>query len=634
MRGGSGVTLCRRTVAEMELAAAARKKWKSVKLRHTSRSSPETLFTRSESSPWDMLHTQFTELMKLNGASEEWRVLVTDEASYEALLSSYHPLGVLHANALEIYESRMQVLEQRFWVEEAAQLLKLLEKCTMAAASDPVDRSSRMTILASIERATFRGVTKSDSADSTQEHKEAPPVSAALLAGLCVRLSELAGQAGFAAAAAAPAAAPLTPDLENALAIAPRFYHHAFAAVSVENVDKDSVFRRRQHEMSTLPREGSDGLDGRRMGDVATPPVRIAVARPAPPPLPPWLRCFETWRGCVGLSAESIADAGEGSSVAAGAPDPATARALARRDLDSLRTRFTPTEKLECISNAVTGLAAAGKAGGGMNADDVLSALVVTLLESKVRSPHAEAAFITAFAHDEVDFGGASGFCFSCFEAAAEATTSIALSDLLREPSGKQPLSRALSAAADERGTPCAEGVPLTPSPVGSHRSSSSEPGREAGPSAAATNTTTAVWPPKPPKPPALVDAAAAPSVASAAASVAAAAPSAAAALSPFSRWCYSAAPTAPTPRTALSPRSPPGAVRQNTAVERSFKAAEAHRKASGNVDTATARGQATSAAEAILRASQVSATRAPPEHPLSTLRSPPEHPLSISEHL
>ena len=84
------------------LAARARKRWQLIKDRHHSRSAPDNLFTDSESSPWQLLISQFEELMKLSGASDEWQLSADADSPMQALLSGHHPLGVLHANVLEV----------------------------------------------------------------------------------------------------------------------------------------------------------------------------------------------------------------------------------------------------------------------------------------------------------------------------------------------------------------------------------------------------------------------------------------------------------------------------------------------------------------------------------------------------
>jgi len=114
------------------------------------------------------------------------------------------------------------------------------------------------------------------------------------------------------------------------------------------------------------------------------------------------------------------------------------------KELSSMRMHHTPSGKLECICRAVSSLGATGStSSGGASADDVLAALVITILVTDLRSPHAEAAFIASFTHiDAVDFSGARGFCFACFEAAAEASITLPLTDLLQGPRGRLETTR------------------------------------------------------------------------------------------------------------------------------------------------------------------------------------------------
>ena len=72
------------------LAARARKRWQLIKDRHHSRSAPDNLFTDSESSPWQLLISQFEELMKLSGASDEWQLSADADSIYpKAWIDSY-----------------------------------------------------------------------------------------------------------------------------------------------------------------------------------------------------------------------------------------------------------------------------------------------------------------------------------------------------------------------------------------------------------------------------------------------------------------------------------------------------------------------------------------------------------------
>jgi hypothetical protein len=440
-----------------DLANRAQAKWTQIRARQIqfiqrSRGGLEALLTHTESSPWTILHRQFDEVMKLHSASDKWGVLMEGDASCRALLSAHHPLGVLHANAIEIFEARMQTLEQRMWVDEATQLVELLRKCTLTASGSPSDRRVRANVLRSVERATFCGAS-AEPAEVLPEPAQ-PPVL------LCLMPAE--EEASAAAKAAAKRVAPSEDTVgrtaTDAMRFATRFYHHAYAAISVGLVDKDMAFRRRQNELyswreaqaAQAPQAAqvqARAQVARRAAAAAAREDENEVAMGALPSVTatanaftalanavtalvatgPWLRCLVEAPGAAG----SAQAAGVAEDVPPKVDDVAV---TARRALSQLRTALTPTDKLDCISRAVTALAAAGSATAGATADDVLSALVIVLLESQVRSPHADAAFIAAFAHECIDFAGASGFCFSCFEAAAEATATIPLAALLDAP--------------------------------------------------------------------------------------------------------------------------------------------------------------------------------------------------------
>ena len=166
----------------------------------------------------------------------------------------------------------------------------------------------------------------------------------------------------------------------------PRFYYQAFASLAAEMHEKDRSFQAHQHQLAVrtadegAPKSGSGG-------------------------------------------------SGSGSSGPADPLAPTRVQFAAQRSLSMLRTSAAPSIKLEYICAAVSALASAGE--GRWGADDVLSMLVLAMLRSDVRAPHAEAAFITHFAHEGVDLGGASGYCLACFEAAAEAAATLALDELL-----------------------------------------------------------------------------------------------------------------------------------------------------------------------------------------------------------
>jgi hypothetical protein len=458
-----------------DLADRARAKWTQIRARQDqfiqrSRGSLEALLTHTESSPWKLLHRQFDEVMKLHSASDKWGVLMEGDASCRALLSAHHPLGVLHANAIEIFEARMQTLEQRMWVDEATQLVELLRKCTLAASGSPSDRRVRANVLRSVERATFCGAS-AEPAEVLPEPAQ-PPASALpppLLLCLLPAEEEASAAAKAAAKKVVPSDGTAGRTATDAIRAAPRFYFHAYAAISVGLVDKDMAFRRRQNELQSW-REAQAALaaqaaqaqaraqaqaqaarcaaaaaareDENEVATGALPSVTatanaftaLANAVTALVATGPWLRCLVEAPGATG----SAQAAGVAEDELPKVDDVAV---TARRALSQLRTALAPTDKLDCISRAVTALAAAGSATAGATADDVLSALVVVLLESEVRSPHADAAFIAAFAHEGIDFAGASGFCFSCFEAAAEAAATIALAALLDVPADAAAIS-------------------------------------------------------------------------------------------------------------------------------------------------------------------------------------------------
>ena len=104
---------------------AVRTNWQRIRDRHHPRSAADNLFTHSKSSPWTQLVCQFEELIRLDVT--EWTIEAEGDDARRALLSAHHPLGVLHANVLTVFEASMQAVEQREWAEEAKSALAVLK---------------------------------------------------------------------------------------------------------------------------------------------------------------------------------------------------------------------------------------------------------------------------------------------------------------------------------------------------------------------------------------------------------------------------------------------------------------------------------------------------------------------------
>jgi len=144
-----------------------------------------------------------------------------------------------------------------------------------------------------------------------------------------------------------------------------KVFYHAFAAVCAQRLDKDQVFRHRQHEWSTL------GIRSRRRLDRSGVGLEVALKR-------------------------------------------------AQMAISQVRAATSPSGKLRGMAGTVEAVSSELS-----NADDLLQALIRALLTSEIKSPHAEVAFVLEYAHEGVSSTGFDGYTLATFQAAAEAISSL-----------------------------------------------------------------------------------------------------------------------------------------------------------------------------------------------------------------
>ena len=352
---------------------------------------PRATAAGSSSSPWQTLRGQFEELFSLPGA-HEYR-LEYDQIS-SSLLSGAHPLGVLHANLLSVFEAQLSSFDDA--TKEARAMLHVLRDCTLHALYERnPSEADKFAILLTVERTVFRALptTQLQPAASTEDGEAALLNLGSMFARFVAMISPGDSQQdcdrpGRASQQPPPPQQTLQihpMEMEPPpLVVEPRLFYYAFAAVAADTHEQDRAFRMRQHEMSetdaaqaTTPETASEAE-----GDSAQ------------------------WR--------IVLDERQEDAIAS---------------LSQLRTSGAPSVKLNCICRAVSSIASDDAQRAC--ADDLLSSLVQCLLHSDVRAPHAEAAFITAFVHDGVDLSGAFGYCLACFQAASEAASTLTLQQLV-----------------------------------------------------------------------------------------------------------------------------------------------------------------------------------------------------------
>ena len=375
-----------------------------------------------DATPWGKLLLGFEQQLLRQCDEEDFRLAgqgawrlnyggrFSDRTLIDALLDLDHPLGKLHAQLLTAFEKQCESssFDQPEVATKVCHLLSALQEAALlvtapvAPRSGPLDDQLRHAVLGCVERAAFRPV--------QHEHRRLTPTlpQAPLPPTAARRWSGFDGvyerwDAVWRDGSPPP---PPPPEIEmtaHAVSVveedegeskaaralddglAPHLYYHAFASVAAQMHEKDRSFQLRQLELRALGQEG-----------VHTHP-------------------------------EDPDDE---------APDRAEAAAV--EALKLLRRSAPPTLKLECVCAAVCSLASVGE--GRWGADEVLSMLTIAMLRSELRAPHAEAAFITVFSHEGIDLAGASGYCLACFEAAAEAASTLTLDGILQPASGTPPI--------------------------------------------------------------------------------------------------------------------------------------------------------------------------------------------------
>ncbi|KAL1530544.1 hypothetical protein AB1Y20_001445 [Prymnesium parvum] len=356
-----------------------RKRWK-----------PLTSVTKG--SPWAHILAQHHAVMSAAQTDAEWKLDASSASLLAALLSDIHPLGVLRANLLEIFQARLaERAAPSEWAAEVHALLDVLLHCTLEACGELLadDRASKARVCECVERAAFEG------------RPAAPPPALHLVSRCCC-------EARRALARCVRRGAPSGADASRARAISRRavdeskLFYHAFAGMCAAVLEKDQA----------CPLPPSPAAP--RASPLLSPGRMIAA-------LSRRRQAFrQRQHEWATLGPRSRRRMGRSEAAAGGSLLPA------RRALAGVRASVTPSAKLLCICEAVQAIASSRA-----SADDLLQQLIWALLTSEIRSPNAEVAFVMEYAHHFVDGTGLAGYSVATFQGAVEAVCSLEIDVLL-----------------------------------------------------------------------------------------------------------------------------------------------------------------------------------------------------------